>query len=348
VKTLRSWVVLADGYLTSRNAKTAHGVIRYSTDSIAAVLDREHAGSSLADVLPGLGRDAPIVASLGEALEFDPTSLLLGVATPGGWMPEHWRAWMIEAIEAKLEIANGLHRFLRDDPELVELAERNGATLWDVRDPPSDIPLFSGANLDDPRPVVLTVGTDAAVGKMSAALELVVAANADGRRAEFIATGQTGIIIAGWGIAVDRVISDFTSGAAEKLITDAGKESDVLVVEGQGGLWHPAYAGVTLGLLHGAAPHVIVLCHQAGRTAIDEPPFTKLPPLPEMIEAYERNAATVRPAKVACVAVNCAGLDDNARAQTIAEVEEETRLPAGDVMSGDARKLWAAVNAALP
>ena len=344
----RSWVVLTDGYLTSRNAKTAHGVIRYSTDSIAAVLDREYAGSSLAEVLPGLGRDAPIVGSLGDALGFDPSSLLLGVATPGGWMPEHWRAWMIEALEARLEIANGLHRFLRDDPELVELADRNGATLWDVREPPSDVPLFSGANLDDPRPVVLTVGTDAAVGKMSAALELVAAANAGGRRAEFIATGQTGIIIAGWGIAVDRVISDFTSGAAEKLIADAGKDSDVLVVEGQGGLWHPAFAGVTLGLLHGAAPHVIVLCHQAGRTAIEEPPYTKLPPLPEMIEAYERNAATVRPAKVACVAVNCAGLDDDARAETIVEVENETGLPAGDVMSGDAPKLWAAVDAALP
>jgi uncharacterized NAD-dependent epimerase/dehydratase family protein len=348
VTTERSWIVLADGYLTSRNAKTAHGVIRYSTDSIAAVLDRDHAGRSIAEVLPGLGRDAPIVGSLGDALEFDPTSLLLGVATPGGWMPEHWRAWMIEALEAKLEIANGLHRFLRDDPELVELAERHGARLWDVRDPPRDIPLFSGANLNDPRPVVLTVGTDAAVGKMSAALELVAAANATGRRAEFIATGQTGILIAGWGIAVDRVISDFTSGAAEKLITDANRESDVLVVEGQGGLWHPAFAGVTLGLLHGAAPHVIVLCHQAGRTAIEEPPYTKLPPLSEMIDAYERNAATVRPAKVACVAVNCGGLDGTARARAIAEIETEAGVPAGDVMAGDAAKLWAAVEAALP
>ena len=344
----RSWVALADGYLTSRNAKTAHGVIRYSSDSIVAVLDRDHAGRSLAEVLPGLGRDAPIVGSLAEALDFAPTSLLLGVATPGGWMPEHWRAWVVEALEAKLEIANGLHRFLRDDPELVELAERHGGRLWDVRDPPPGIPLFSGANLDDRRPVVLTVGSDAAVGKMTAALELVEAANSTGRRAEFIATGQTGILIAGWGIAVDRVVSDFTSGAAEKLITDAGKESDVLVVEGQGGLWHPAFAGVTLGLLHGAAPHVIVLCHQAGRTAIEEPPYTKLPSLREMIDAYERNAATVRPAGVACIAVNCGALDAGGRARAVAEIEAETGIPAGDVMAGGAPKLWAAVEAALP
>jgi len=348
VSPKRSWVVLADGYLTSRNAKTAHGVIRYSSDSIVAVLDRDHAGRSLAEVLPGLGRDAPIVGSLADALDYAPTSLLLGVATPGGWMPEHWRAWMVEALEAKLEIANGLHRFLRDDPELVELSEHHGGRLWDVRDPPPDIPLFSGTNLDDPRPVVLTVGSDAAVGKMTAALELVGAANSTGRRAEFIATGQTGILIAGWGIAVDRVISDFTSGAAEKLITDAGKESDVLVVEGQGGLWHPAFAGVTLGLLHGAAPHVIVLCHQAGRTAIEEPPYSKLPPLREMIDAYERNAATVRPAGVACIAVNCGALDAGGRARAIAEIEAEAGVPAGDVMAGDAPKLWAAVEAALP
>jgi uncharacterized NAD-dependent epimerase/dehydratase family protein len=341
--TKRSWVVLADGYLSSRNAKTAHGVIRYSSDTIAAVLDREHAGKSLSDVLPDLGRAAPIVSSIKEALEYNPTSLLLGVATPGGWVPDHWRAWMVEALEAGLEIANGLHRFLREDAELVELARVNGATLWDVRDPPRDIPLFTGANLKDPRPVVLTVGSDCAVGKMTVALELVAAANDAGRRAEFIATGQTGILIAGWGIAVDRVIADFMSGAAEKLITDASKDSEVLVVEGQGSLWHPAYAGVTLGLLHGAAPHVMVLCHQAGRTAIEEPPYTTLPQLTEMIAVYERNSASVRDAKVACIAVNCKGLDPGARAEVLDEIEAETGLPAADVLAGGAPKLWRAV-----
>jgi uncharacterized NAD-dependent epimerase/dehydratase family protein len=343
----RSWLVLADGYLESRNAKTAHGVIRYSSDPIAAVIDRDHAGKSLAEVLPVLRRDAPIVASVTEALEYNPTSLLLGVATPGGWMPEHWRAWMIEAIEAGLEIANGLHRFLRDDPELVDLARAHGARLWDVRDPPKDIPLFTGANLKRDRPVVLTVGSDCAVGKMTVSLELVTAANQAGRRAEFIATGQTGIMIAGWGIAVDRVVADFISGAAEKLVTDAGEDSDVLVVEGQGSLWHPAYAGVTLGLLHGSAPHVIVLCHQAGRTAIEEPPYTHLPPLDEMVAEYQRNASHVRPAKVACVAVNCGGLSARERDRAVGEVEDLTGLPAGDVLAGGAPKLWAAVEREL-
>jgi D-glutamate N-acetyltransferase len=229
----------------------------------------------------------------------------------------------------------------------VMLAEKHDARLWDVRDPPSGIPLFSGKNLDDLRKVVLTVGSDCAVGKMTAALELVSTANAAGTRAEFIATGQTGILIAGWGIAVDRVIADFLAGSAEKLIDDADRSSEVLVVEGQGSLWHPAYAGVTLGLLHGSAPHVLVLCHQAGRRAIEEPPYTRLPALRDMVEAYEVNASTVRPAPVAAIAMNCQGLDDDERQKALKEVEEETELPAADPFHGGAAKLWAAVASSL-
>ena len=344
----RSWLILTDGYLTTRNAKTAHGVIQYSPDRVAAVLDGEHAGRDVGDVLPRLGRRVPIVGSLDEGLSYEPTSLLLGVATPGGWMPEHWRALITKAIAAGLEIVNGLHTFLKDDPELVRLADEHGVTLWDVRDPPADIPLFSGRSLEIPQSVVLTVGTDCAVGKKTTALELTKAGNESGRKCEFVATGQTGILIAGRGIAVDRVISDFLSGAAEKLVCEADPASEVLVVEGQGGMWHPAYASVTLGLLHGSAPHALVLCHQAGRTAIEEPPYTKLPPLSEMVAEYEHTAALLRPAKVACVAVNCQDLDDEDARAEIERVEDATGLPAGDVLRGDAAKLWAAVAASLP
>ena len=340
--------MLADGYLRARNAKTAHGVIRYGHDRVAAVLDREHAGRSLAEVMPELGRDAPIVGSFEEAMALRPTSLLLGVATPGGWIPDHWRQWLIEAIEAGMEIANGLHRFLRDDKELVRLARAHKATLWDVRDPPGDIPLFTGKSLAVPKRIVLTVGSDCAVGKMTVSLELTKAAHEAGYSSQFIATGQTGILIAGGGIAVDRVISDFLPGAAERLVTETHPSSDILMVEGQGSLWHPAYAAVTLGLVHGSAPHVMVLCHQAGRTAIEEPPYTPLPPLAEMVRVYEETAATVRPAKVACVAVNCGGLSAPERRSALAEVEREAGLPAGDVLAGDAPRLWEAVAAVLP
>ena len=345
--TPRSWLILADGYLTARNAKTAHGVIRYSKDDVVAVLDRDHAGSSTAQVLPELGRDVPIVASMQDGLARRPTSFLLGVATPGGWMPGHWKEWIVEAIEGGLEVVNGLHTFLRDDPELVALAAEHETRLWDVRDPPADIPLFSGRSLKIPQSVVLTVGSDCAVGKKTAALELTAAAIRAGTGCEFVATGQTGVLIAGKGIVVDRVISDFVAGAAESLVCDASPSSDVLVVEGQGSLWHPAYSAVTLGLLHGAAPQALVLCHQVGRDAIEEPPYTPLPPLAELISTYERMASVNRPAPVACVVLNCHGLSDQDARNAIAQAEDETGLPAGDVLRGDAPRLWDAVRDSL-
>ena len=345
--TSRSWVVLTDGYTTSRNAKTAHGVLRYARDPIAAVLDRENAGKTMQELMPELGSQAPVVADLAAARKLGGTSLLLGVATPGGWVPDHWRAWLLEAVDAGMEIANGLHRFLSTDEELVERASRSGARLWDVRRPPDDLPLFSGKSLEVPHKMVLTVGSDCAVGKMTASLELTEAATRAGVATEFIATGQTGILIAGKGIAVDRVISDFLAGSAETLVCEGSSEAEVLMVEGQGSLWHPAYAGVTLGLLHGSAPHSLVLCHQAGRTAIEEPPYTKLPPLNVMRQWYEDAAATVRPAHVTCVSLNCRGLSDAEAERAIGEVEDELGLPTADVFRGGADKLWDAVASSL-
>jgi len=280
-------------------------------------------------------------------LKHDPTSLLLGVATPGGWMPDHWRAWIAESIEAGLEIANGLHTLLSDDAELVSLAEKHGVRLWDVRVPPEGIPLFSGKSLDIPQRTVLTVGSDCAVGKMTVSLALTKAAMDTGEKTEFVATGQTGILIAGRGIAVDRVISDFTAGAAEQLVLESDPDSEVLMVEGQGSLWHPAFSGVTLGLLHGSAPEALVLCHQAGREAIEEPPFTALPPLADMVTTYESMAQTLRPAPVACVAVNTRDLTETEAAAEIDRIQEATGLPTGDVLRGDSPKLWSAVKDVL-
>jgi uncharacterized NAD-dependent epimerase/dehydratase family protein len=182
---------------------------------------------------------------------------------------------------------------------------------------------------------------------MTVTLALTKAAVDAGVKAEFVATGQTGILIAGRGIAVDRVISDFTAGAAEQLVLESNPDSEVLMVEGQGSLWHPAFSGVTLGLLHGSAPEVLVLCHQAGREAIEEPPFTRLPSLNDMVATYELMARPLRAAPVACVAVNTRELSDEQAKGEIARIEGETGLPAGDVLRGDAPKLWAAVLKAL-
>ena len=340
----RRWIVLTDGYLLDRNAKTAHGVLRYTRDEIVAVIDHAFAGQTLAEVMPSLRREAPIVSSIAEAMEFEPTSLLLGVATPGGWMPEHWREWILEAIDAKLEIANGLHRMLEEDEEFVARAAKSGARLWDVRQPPADIPLNSGKAIDAPQRIALTVGSDCAVGKMTVSVELANAGRDAGVETEFVATGQTGIVIAGRGIAVDRVISDFGAGAAEQLVIESDPSSEVLIVEGQGGLWHPAYSGVTLSLLHGSAPEALVFCHQWDRQAVEEPPYTKLPPINEMIRMYEEIGSVVRPCKTACVALNTLGLDKDEARAAVERLEDETGLPTGDVWAGDAPKLWAALD----
>jgi uncharacterized NAD-dependent epimerase/dehydratase family protein len=347
VNAERIWGILTDGYLTERNAKTAHGVLRYSREKVAAVIDAQHAGSSTADVMPEVITDVPIVKTWDEAVGLGATSLLLGVATPGGWMPDHWRTWILDALHGGHEVVSGLHTFLSNDPEFVAAASASGARLWDVRRPPDDIPLFSGKGLRAPQRIALTVGSDCAVGKKSTALELTAAARRAGVAAEFVATGQTGVMIAGKGIAIDRVISDFTAGAAEQLVLDAEPDSDVLIVEGQGSLWHPAYAGVTLSLLHGSTPHALVMCHHVGRTAIEEPPYTVLPDLVEMIEGYERMAATVRPARVACVSLNLHGMPADDADEAIRGVEETTGLPAGDVFAGHAPKLWSALDAAM-
>ena len=343
----RSWLILTDGYLRERNAKTAHGLLRYKPDAVVAVLDHEHAGLTVSQVLPELPVDTPIVGTLQEGLRYAPTSLLLGVATTGGWIPQHWRALITEAIRAGLEIVSGLHTFLSEDAELVALAENHGARLWDVRKPPEDIPLYSGKALEVPQKIVHTVGSDCAVGKKTAALELTAAARRAGRAAEFIATGQTGVLIAGKGIVIDRVVADFAAGAAEQLVLDAEPDSDVLVVEGQGSLWHPAYSGVTLSLLHGCNPHALVLCHELGRERIEDPPYTSLPPLGTMVATYEALASAVRPAKVACIVLNTHGLDDRPARSEFERIEQETGLPVGDVLAGDADRLWAAVEAAL-
>jgi D-glutamate N-acetyltransferase len=338
----RRYVILTEGYLTDRHAKTAHGVMQYGRDDVAAIVDSTHAGKNAVDVMPHLGRSAPIVSSVREAFAFAPTSLLLGVATAGGIVPPAFRAQVFDAIDAGLEIVSGLHEFLNDDPEYVERARASGSQLWDVRKPPDDIPLFSGAAYGVPQTVVLAVGSDCAIGKMTVMLELEKAGRAAGARPEFVATGQTGILIAGKGIAVDRVISDFVTGATEQLLLDVDRDADFTLVEGQGSILHPAYAPVTLGLMFGCAPDLLVLCHEAVREHIEEfdVPIPDLRTLAEMHEAW---LAPVKPAKCVAVALNTRGLDDAAAHAAIANAEAVTGLPADDVVRFGAARLWNAV-----
>jgi uncharacterized NAD-dependent epimerase/dehydratase family protein len=308
------------------------------------VIDPEHAGKRVRDVVTYLASDAPIVATLDDALRFEPTALLVGVAPPGGALPVAWRRSILAALEAGLEIVSGLHHILGDDPEFHAAATRYGAAIRDVRTAPAPR-LFTGEGHRAAPIVALTVGSDCAVGKMTASLELTRAARAAGRNARFLATGQTGIMIAGSGVPVDRTISDFTSGAVEELVL-ANADAELLFVEGQGGINHPAFAAVTLGLLYGAAPDALILVHLATRTHVDG--FgTPLLPLSRLIDIYETLCASVKPAPVVAVALNTFGLDDGAARDAVADARRRTRLPCDDVVRFGPAALYAAMEPAL-
>jgi len=272
------------------------------------------------------------VGTVNDSLCFDPTVAIVGVATQGGRFPPAWRELLKSCIAKGLDVENGLHEFISDDPELEELAGRYGVELRDLRKPPEGLSVPTGANLEVDAKIVLTVGSDCAIGKKTVAVELDLEARRRGLESVFVPTGQTGIVIAGWGIAVDAVVSDFLAGAAERLVVEGARRGGkLLLVEGQGSLVHPMYSGVTLGLIHGSAPHAFVLCHRAGSTEIEGCPGHAIPPLADLVELHERIALPRRPAKVACVALNTGELesDDDAR-ETISAAASDTGLPTDD------------------
>ncbi|HTW84718.1 MAG TPA: DUF1611 domain-containing protein [Candidatus Sulfotelmatobacter sp.] len=320
----------------------AHGVIRYGSDVVVAVIDPDYAGRSVREVLPYLASDAPIVGTLAEAMRFEPTALLVGIAPAGGALPDEFRAAIAEALRARLEVVSGLHAMLNDDAELAALAREHDSRIWDLRLPPA-APLFSGAAWDVEAKIVLTVGSDAAVGKMTASLELCRASRAQGVEATFVPTGQIGIAIAGWGTAIDRVVSDFAAGAAEQLVLEGERRArDLLWVEGQGGITHPAFAPVTLALLYGSAPDALVLVHNVSRTSIEgyDVPLLSYRAL---IRTYEGLCAGVKPAPVIGIALNTRDCEPAHAAAEIARAREETGLPCEDVVRNGPDALYAAI-----
>jgi uncharacterized NAD-dependent epimerase/dehydratase family protein len=321
----KRYLILAEGKaLDAHYGKTARGVILYGPHPVAAVVDSTSAGADLEGV--------PIVSSVEEGLAFEPkaNAALVGVAVAGGRLPPEWRTLLRAVLEAGLHLESGMHEFLSEDPELMELARLHGAEIRDLRKPPDDLSVPTGANLTHDATVVLTVGSDCAIGKKSVAIELDREARGRGLRSVFVPTGQTGIAIAGWGIAVDAVVADFLAGAAERLVVEGSRRGDLLFVEGQGSIVHPQFSGVALGLLHGSAPHVLVLCHMAGETEIEGCPGHPIPPLAELVELHERIALPARSAKVAAIALNTHRLDEGEARKTIATAESETGLPVDD------------------
>jgi uncharacterized NAD-dependent epimerase/dehydratase family protein len=333
----KRYLILAEGRSADPHyGKTARGVIRYGADPVVAILDSERAGETQDGI--------PVVATVNDALCFGPTTALVGVATQGGRFPPAWRELLRSSIAKGLDLENGLHEYVTDDAELVELARRHNVELRDLRKPPEGLDVPTGENLAVPARIVLTVGSDCAIGKMTVALELDRAARERGLRSVFVPTGQTGIAIAGWGISVDAVVSDFVAGAAERLVVEgAQRGGELLLVEGQGSLIHPAYSGVTLGLVHGCAPHGFVLCHLAGSTEVEGYPGHPLLPLRELVELHERISLPARPARVLAIALNTSDLGEEEARGAIAETEADTGLPADDPLRFGAEKLLDAV-----
>ena len=338
----KRYLILAEGRSGDPHyGKTARGILRYAPDPTVAILDSTRAGEQLDGV--------PIVATVEEGLAHGPTTAVVGVATQGGRFPPEWRELLKQCLAAGLDLESGLHELVSEDPELVALAQRHGAELRDLRKPPPGLNVPTGENLRLPAKIALTVGSDCAIGKKTVALELDLEARRRGLPSVFVPTGQTGIAIAGWGIAVDAVVADFVAGAAERLVVEGHQRGgELLFVEGQGSLVHPAYSGVTLGLIHGAAPHVFVLCHRARATEIEGYPGHPLPSLPELVELHERIALPLRPARVAGLALNTAQLEEADARAAIAEAAAETGLPADDPIRFGAGPLVEAVLAALP
>jgi uncharacterized NAD-dependent epimerase/dehydratase family protein len=339
----RKLLILAEGRSGDPHyGKTARGVLRYRPEDVVAVLDSE---SSEAE-----HEGFPLVRTVGDSLRYEPTTALVGVATQGGRFPPAWRELLKDCIRAGLDVENGLHEFISTDPELAGLADEHGVGLRDLRMPPPGLNVPTGENLTHGATTILTVGSDCAIGKMTVSLELDREAKRRGWRSEFVPTGQTGIAIAGWGISVDAVVADFIAGATEQLVLEGVERGgEVLFVEGQGSLLHPGYSGVTLGLIHGAAPHAYVLCHKAGERYVDENERYPIPPLSELVDLHERISLLARPARVRAIALNTGALDEEAARRAVEETEAETGLTADDpVRFGPGRLVDALELAPIP
>ena len=298
--------------------KTARGVAQWRPD--ACIGERR-----LSPQAESLGL-APM--SYAEAVAQGARTVLIGVANRGGVMTDQDRSEMLEALEAGLDVASGLHQRLRDQPALVEAARRNGRTLHDVRAAPDGLQVGDGVRRAGFR--VLTVGTDCSVGKMYTSLAIDRELGLRGLRSDFRATGQTGIMIAGSGVPVDNVISDFVSGSVEAL-SPARLDGGIDIIEGQGSLFHPSYAAVSLGLLHGAQPDVLVLCHEAERAHMRGLPGRPVPGLAETLERNLEAARITNPdVSAAGVSINTSRLSEIDARRVCRAVEDDLGLPVED------------------
>ena len=324
----RRMVILAEGYFGDLEAKTASGLIMYKPEEVVAVIDSTKAGKSVQQFL-GFGGNIPIVSDLTDSLNYSPNALLIGIAPRGGKLPLEWREVIKQALENGLDVISGLHDMLNEDSELSMLALLKGANIYDLRESKKYDKVAKGDSSLIKARVILTVGTDCKTGKMITSIEIARQAKKHGWNSHFVATGQSGMLIAGEGVPIDSVAGDFMSGAIEEFLIERSRSYDLLSVEGQGTIIHPGYSGVSLALIHGCLPDAMVLCHLPGREKIKNYQV-KIPPLAEMVKLHEEIAKPIKPCRVIGISLNTQELPEEEAKKEIEKTEGETGLPTVD------------------
>ena len=326
---MKQYAVLVEGRFNFLYAKTANAILRYQPKTVVCCIDSENVGKTTDDVMQ-LGDDTPIVESLEAAKAFNPDTLLVGVATQGGYLPDSMRKTVRGALESGMDVICGLHEFLGDDDEFGPMAKANGVTITDLRKPPLPLPFSEGKWRSRKTPTLLTVGDDCDTGKMTAAWEVKRQLEARGKSVAFVGTGQTGILLGGYGVAVDAIVSDFEAGAIEAEIDRVGSDVDLIVVEGQGSISHMAYSGVTLGLLHGTMPDMLLMCHEPARKidTFDHP----MADFSEMIDLYLRLVRLFKPCDMVGLSLITYTESEDEAKSTIQRYEKEYGIPSADLV----------------
>jgi len=334
----RKILALAEGRIGPLTSKTANGAIMYLPGEVVGVIDSQKQGMVAQQVL-GYGGKIPVVADLRSGLGLRPTHLLIGIAPTGGRLPEAWRGMVREALTHRLHVLSGLHTILSDDPEFSSLAASSGVTITDYRKVPPEAEIVAqGTWRTRTAKAVLTVGSDCNIGKMTTLVEVQKELVRRGVKTDFVATGQTGMLIRGRGICVDSVVGDYIAGAIERETDQSVAEGyDVVLVEGQGALTHMGYSSVTLGLIHGTMPDAMILCHQPSR--LKDNYGLPLPELGQLVRLHEEVVRFFRETKVVGIGLNSVGLTDEESMRIAAKIQQETGLPAVDAIRFGAERL---------
>ena len=338
VETHRRMVILAEGKFSPLESKTANQAIRYLPDQVVAVIDSRQAGRSAQDVL-GFGGTIPVVSDVRTSLVKKPNTLLIGIAPAGGRLPESWRSILYEAIENRLTIISGLHTLLSDDEEFIQRARFNNVELIDLRKVPTEYEIVAkGSWKTRKAKTILTVGTDCNVGKMTASLELHREFIKRGLNSDFVATGQTGILLSGKGVAVDSVASDYVAGAVELEVDKRVEEGKEFIhIEGQGSLTHQGYSSVTLGLMHGVIPDAMIMVHHPIRHVDDYD--CSIDNVKHLIELHEAILASFKVSKVVGIAMNTVMMTAQQVDVAKKQLEEQTGLPVANVLTDEVCQL---------